>query len=135
MSETVRTLDTNILVRLFAQDDERQTEVAVALLGEPYLLLPSVLIELVWVLRSRYKLDRKRIAAQLRAIMGTEHAIVASSKAVAWALERFEAGADFADMLHFALAEELEATCFATFDRRIKQQQIEGSLVTLELLS
>jgi predicted nucleic-acid-binding protein len=131
----VRTLDTNILVRVFAQDDEKQTRIARGLLGEPHLLLPSVLVELIWVLQSRYGFGRDRIAAQLGAILGGPHAIVASPIAVRWALGRFEAGADFADMLHYALAEELEATSFATFDKRIKPHQVEGSTVTLERLA
>jgi predicted nucleic-acid-binding protein len=134
MNATVRTLDTNILVRLFAQDDERQTRIAVDLLSEPHLLLPSVLIELVWVLKSRYTFDHPRIAAQLRAILGSDQAVVVSPNAVSWALDRFEAGADFADMLHYALAEELEAMSFATFDKRIKPHQVEGSAVSLERL-
>lgn len=111
----MRTLDTNILVRVIAQDDERQTRIAFGLLADPHLLLPSVLIELIWVLKSRYKLSHTRIAAQLRAILGSDQAVVVSPNAVSWAIDRFEAGADFADM-------------------RIKPHQVEGSTVSLERL-
>jgi predicted nucleic-acid-binding protein len=131
----VRVLDTNVFVRLFAKDDERQLKTAAALLQEPFVVLPTILVELLWVLGSRYKLDRGRIADQLRAILGMPAANVVSPQAVEWALDRFEKGADFADMLHFALAEELEATSFATFDKRIKPDQIKGSSIALERLA
>ena len=135
MSATVRTLDTNVVVRLFVRDDDDQVAIAERLVEDgSFLLLPSILIEAVWVGKSRYGMRRETIATELAKILGHENAIVVSSTAVAWALDRFGAGADFADMLHFALAEELEATSFATFDKRIKPHQVKGSTVTLERL-
>ena len=131
----VRTLDTNVLVRLFVIDDSSQTAIAEELVAEPFLLLPSVLAELMWVLTSRYKWSRENIVPQLNYVLGLETATVGSANAVAWALQRYAAGADFADMLHFALAEELEATSFATFDKRIKPHQVEGSSLRLERLA
>ncbi len=131
----MRTLDTNVLVRLFVSDDERQEQIANALLEEPFLILPSVLIELIWVLSSRYKLKRAAFLPKLKVLLGTADANVVSDAAVMWALDRYEAGADFADMLHFALAEELEATSFATFDRRIKPHHITGLNLKLERLT
>lgn len=131
----VRTLDTNVLVRLFVIDDSSQTAIAEELVTEPFLLLPSVLAELMWVLTSRYKWSRENIVPQLNYVLGLETATVGSANAVAWALQRYAAGADFADMLHFALAEELEATSFATFDKRIKPHQVEGSSLRLERLA
>jgi predicted nucleic-acid-binding protein len=134
MSVIVRTLDTNILVRLFVSDDERQEQIALALLEEPFLILPSVLIELIWVLSSRYKLKRAAFLPKLRILLGMRDANLGSQAAIIWALDRYEAGADFADMLHYALAEELGAESFATFDKRIKPHQVTGSTVTLEQL-
>ena len=135
-SGTVRVLDTNVLVRLITRDNDAQVEIAEALLLEgPFLLLPSVLIEMVWVASSRYAMPRGKIATELRKLLGMANAVIVSSSAVAWALTRFADGADFADMLHFALAEELEATSFATFDKRIKPHQVEGSSLRLERLA
>ncbi|MBV8973235.1 MAG: hypothetical protein JO290_13200 [Sphingomonadaceae bacterium] len=42
---------------------------------------------------------------------------VVEREAVAWAVTRYAAGADFADMLHLALSGE--ASRFATFDRDV----------------
>jgi len=131
----VRVLDTNVLVRLVVNDDERQVGIAREIIEQgPFVLLPSVLIETVWVARSRYRMAREDVARELKKILGAPTVVIVSQSAIAWAFERFEAGADFADMVHFALAEELEATSFATFDKRIKPHQIEGSAVSLEQL-
>jgi predicted nucleic-acid-binding protein len=130
----MRVLDTNVLVRLFVPDNVHQREIAVRLIKEPYLVLHTVLVELIWVLSSRYKIRRESFVPELRILLGTPEAKVVSESAVMWALDRYEAGADFADMLHFALAEELEATSVATFDKRIKPDQITGSTVALERL-
>ncbi len=70
----------------------------------------------------------------MRALLGATEAHLLSASAVMWALDRYEAGADFADMLHFALAEELGAASFATFDKRIKPSQMTGSALALERL-
>jgi predicted nucleic-acid-binding protein len=134
-SATVRTLDTNVVVRLFVRDDDDQVAIAERLIVEaPFLVLPSVLIEAVWVAKSRYGMPRAAIVTEIAKVLGHENAVVVSPQAARWALDRFEAGADFADMLHYALAEELDATSFATFDKRIKPHQIAGSAVTLERL-
>lgn len=131
----MRALDTNVVVRLFVRDDDEQTVIADALITDgAFLLLPSVLVETIWVAKSRYQMNHSKIAVELTKVLNHENAVVASPDAVAWSLKRFEAGADFADMLHFALAEELEATSFATFDRRIKDEHVAGSTVSLERL-
>ncbi len=53
---------------------------------------------------------------RLRLLLGNPNAYPISSAAILWALERYAEGADFADALHLALANEAQATSFATFD-------------------
>jgi predicted nucleic-acid-binding protein len=130
----MRVLDTNVLVRLFVRDNLQQRNIAAGLVKEPFLVLHTVLVELIWVLSSRYNIDRIAFVAELRVLLGAPEARFTSANAVMWALDRYEAGADFADMLHFALAEELGATSFATFDKRIKPHQIAGAALILERL-
>jgi predicted nucleic-acid-binding protein len=134
-SATVRTLDTNVLVRLFIVDDEHQSAVALTIINDPFLILPTVLLELIWVLSSRYGLKREAFLPKLTALLGMSNAYVAFDPAVFWALSRYEAGADFADMLHIALAKELEATTFATFDKRIKADIVQDLDLALETLT
>jgi predicted nucleic-acid-binding protein len=94
----MRAIDTNIAVRLFVRDAPAQVTAAEAFVSEPFLLLPTVLLEAIWVLESSW---------------------FASSADMVWVLDTYERGADFADALHIALAAEAEAAVFATFDKRL----------------
>ena len=108
-------LDTNVVVRLLVDDDPGQTRRARKLLeSHAALLLPTVLLETEWVLRGAYDIGRPAIAASLRKLMGLPNIAVTNAEAVANALKWFEAGLDFADALHLALAGEVEG--FVTFD-------------------
>lgn len=115
-------VDTNILVRLIARDDPEQTAIAKDVIARGnILILPTVLLECEWVLRSRYRLSRQRIAFGLEAVCGSNGVTVASAKAVAATLTRYAKTGDFADLLHLALAQEASATTFVTFDRDVME--------------
>ncbi len=114
----MKAIDTNVLVRLVTRDDEKQAAVAEALVeAGDTLVLPTVVLETEWVLRSRYGLSRRRIADGLGTLLGQPGIAVVSGKAVAMALNAYAEAGDFADHLHFALAAEQGAAAFATFDR------------------
>lgn len=81
------------------------------------LILPTVVLEAEWALRSRYRVTRSEIVEGLRAVLGQPDITVASPGAVAAALTAYEHGGDFADLLHSALAAELGATSLVTFDQ------------------
>jgi predicted nucleic-acid-binding protein len=116
----VRALDTNVLVRLVARDDEAQRAAARAVMaaGE-VLVLPTVLMEAEWVLRSRYRLPRADIVEGLSTLCAQQGVTVASAEAVAKALSAYAERGDFADHLHLALAAGQGATAFTTFDRNL----------------
>ncbi|MGD0681808.1 MAG: type II toxin-antitoxin system VapC family toxin [Terracidiphilus sp.] len=105
-------LDTNILVRLLAQDDPAQSQRAVEFLQtlSPEMLgfvsLVS-LIELIWVLRSQYRMNKARLILGLEWLLNSAELVVESQAAVAQALGRFASvKADFADCL-------IERSCHA----------------------
>ncbi len=110
-------LDTNVLARLVLGDDANQARTALAAIeaaiadGRSVLISPTVWLELEWVLRSRARLDRDRIASVFDAILDTEGFVFPAWPAVEQALAWYrDDGADFADALHAALygsAEEL----------------------------
>lgn len=129
----MRAIDTNVLVRLVTADDAAQLEIARAILDEPLLLLPTVVMETIWVLGSVYRLPRSMIAERLRRIFGYDLAHVTNGGEISWALDRFEAGADFADMLHLALAAHAGAKSFATFDRNL-DKAAGGQGLVVEIL-
>lgn len=129
----MKAIDTNVIVRLIARDDAEQAAAADGVVaGGDLLILPTVLIEAEWVLRSRYKLPRADIAARLDLLCGQPNATVLSADAVAAALVRYAEAGDFADHLHFALAAEAGATAFVTFDRDLSGWR--GGAILLETL-
>lgn len=118
-----RGVDTNVLARLVLADDPHQARLAQAAieaaaeLGRPLHLGPTVWLELEWVLRSRGRLTRERIAAVFDAILDTEGLAFDHWSAVEQALAWYrDDGADFADALHAALYAERGAGLL-TFDR------------------
>ena len=116
----MKAVDTNILVRLVARDDPEQLRAArLVMAAGGVLLLPTVVLEAEWVLRSRYRLPRRQIAEGLMTLCAQEGVAVASGKAAAAALDAYATGGDFADHLHFALAAEQGAVSFMAFDRNL----------------
>ncbi len=130
----MRAVDTNILIRLIVADDDKQVPVAETMISSPFLILPTVIMETVWVLTSNYRLKRSETAERLRRILGLATATLIAADAIFSALEQFEQGADFADMLHIALAAQASATSFATFDKSIIKRSL-NTPIPLETLS
>jgi predicted nucleic-acid-binding protein len=98
-------LDTNILVRFFAKDDPIQSATAKEFLRtlsaeSPGFISLVSLIELVWVLRSRYRLDKANLILCLERLLDSPELILEWQPAVAQCLARFSMGKmDFADCL------------------------------------
>lgn len=114
------------------RDHPRQTPIAVALLHEPALLTVTVTLELFWVLTSRAKIPVPDAVEMICQLMRLPTLEVADAKAVAWALDRAAAGADFADMLHLALSGTADS--FITFDRDIARFAADA-VVPVEILA
>lgn len=112
-------LDTNVLARYVMQDDPRQSPRATRLMESltpeaPGFVSLVVLVELVWVLKSNYGLERGQVAAVLETLLRSKELVIDRAEAVLQALQRFaSAGADFADALIERLA--AAAGCEATF--------------------
>ena len=113
----MRAIDTNIVVRFLTGDDPDQSPLARALVEAGDLYVPlTVMLEAEWVLRSVYGHERPQVAAALRAFAGLPGVSVEAPELLAAALDRAEAGMDFADALHLGGAEGCET--LLTFDRR-----------------
>ena len=123
----VRAVDTNILVRFFAADDEKQSPVARALIVGAEIFVPTtVVLETEWVLRSAYGFARSAIANSLRMLGGLPGVTFEQSGEVAQALEWLEQGMDFADALHLTRTTHCDA--LATFDRKLaKRAKVLGA--------
>ena len=118
-------VDTNVLVRYLVRDDQSQYERARRLIerevniGEPLLVSPLVLLELEWVLRSRYELAKPEILAAFSSLMQTADLAFEDEPAVEQALYSWtNSVADFADCLIDAHYRRLGCRGTATFDRK-----------------
>src|SRR3569832_1184556 len=102
-------LDTNVVVRYFAQDHEQQSAHASALIEsltgeEPGFISIVALIELVWVMQGAYKASKAEIVKILQQLLQTREIIVQDAEVVLQALSRFaDSKAGFADCLISAL--------------------------------
>lgn len=111
--------DTNLLIRIFADDDRRQRDLALAELenAERVVVTISVLCELTWVLTSRYRLAADEIAAAIRALLD-QSKIVAERSTVLAGLAMLGAGGDFADGIIAHEGRRLGGETFVSFDRK-----------------
>jgi predicted nucleic-acid-binding protein len=91
-------VDTNVLLRAIVADDDEQADKATDLLEEADMVAVSLqtLCEVVWVLRSAYKVSKDDIATAIRALLDTRN-VVANRPAAEAGLALLEAGGDFAD--------------------------------------
>lgn len=123
----MRAVDTNVLVRLFVNDDPKQFAAAAkALALEPIFIPKTVLVELEWVLRGVYGHSRSVIASIFDQLMLKADVEIEDDSVVARAMDWFKRGVDFADAIH--LASSRHARSFVTFDAALRRR---GSVLGL----
>ncbi|MBS0457829.1 MAG: type II toxin-antitoxin system VapC family toxin [Proteobacteria bacterium] len=111
-------VDTNVVVRLLADDDPQQSPSARRLFQQHTIyLVKTVLLETEWVLRKTYACSRHEIHQRLLTLVSLPQVEVEQAHAVVHALAWFAQGMDFADALHLATSDDCDA--FATFDRKL----------------
>jgi predicted nucleic-acid-binding protein len=124
-------LDTNVLVRWLVADDDDQAAQAQRLFDaataadEPLFVPATVALELEWVLRSRYRLDKETVIAAFNALLETQGLELQSESAVERALHACRNGSvEFADCLHAGLCTAAERSPMLTFD--VKAARLTG---------
>lgn len=117
-------LDTNVLLRLLMRDDAGQLAAAQALVarsqrtGEGVFIPVTVALELEWVLRSRFGLDKATVLHTFTQLLSTVELRFESVVALEWALRQYKAATtDFGDCLHAALASQAGEQPLWTFDK------------------
>lgn len=117
-------LDTNVIVRFLMQDDAAQATAARRLVrhaldaGEPLFVPVSVALELEWVLRSRFELDKAAVLQKFSQLLSTVELNFEADTALEWALRQHRtSSADFSDCLHAALAARAGERPLWTFDK------------------
>ncbi|WP_373486661.1 type II toxin-antitoxin system VapC family toxin [Blastomonas sp.] len=129
----MQVLDTNVLARWLLNDDPAQFLLADGAASEPFMLSWTVFTELGWVLERAVGLPRAVVAMLLEQLISLDHAHAESPAAVAWAIERYRAGADWADMMHLASA-PFDARGFTTFEKKLARQAGDDSPLPVTLL-
>jgi len=121
-------VDTNVLVRLLVADDKAQLREVLELLddvartGEVLFVPITVVLELEWVLRSRYGFGKNDIVSTYIALLEREEFDFQHEAAIEFAVfHSRQSNADFADCLHISLAELADNLPLYTFDRRAKR--------------
>ena len=110
----MKAIDTNVAARALMRDDPRQTPIADAILCEGAYVSLTVLLELAWLLRSRYKLPRDAVVASLSALADMPAVMIEEAAGVRWAISQLADDGDPADLIHLVGARG--ASSFATFD-------------------
>ena len=134
-------LDTNILVRLFMQDNQAQYERALEILNNAdikayKLYIPvEVVIEFEYVLRKVYSVERSEIAKDLESIVQTSCIDFIDSKDIKLAIALYPLlNTDLVDLILFARSKNLKIG-IESFDKDFKKIQkayesISNSLCT-----
>ena len=118
-------LATNVLIRLLVRDDQEQYEKAIGLIqresrkGEPVLISLLVLLEVEWVLRSRYAIPKAEILAVFSAMLESSDLAFEDEATVEQAIYSWkEAPADFADCMIGTHNSRMGRHATATFDEK-----------------
>lgn len=116
-------LDTNILIRLFTRDDPHQFELAYKLVEsltaqQPgWISIPN-LMEIDWVLRSKYGVDKGAVAKIVDDLLLSSTVLVEQSDVVSEALTLYRRSkADFGECLIVASARAAGCSKVLTFDK------------------
>jgi predicted nucleic-acid-binding protein len=130
----MRGLDTNVLVRYIAQDDPHQSLAAERIVedalaeNESIYICVIVLCELVWVLRSAYRLTKLEIIPKLDEMLSTPQFLIQHDSLVRESLSLWRSGrGDFSDHLIGALNRAADCRETVSFDRALAGT--EGFLV------
>lgn len=117
-------LDTNILVRYFAQDDPAQSRRAARIIEqlteqEPGFISLVVMVETVWVLDRIYRLSSREIARCIEQMLQADTFTIQNEQEVFTAMTALKTGTgSFSDALIVALGRWAGCSTTLTFDQR-----------------
>ena len=114
-------VDTNILVRLLAIDDDRQYKLAQAAAEDGGWVSHVVLAETLWVLDAVYERDPKWLMQAIEMLLQHEHLVLEDADVVEDALTEFKQKPKlgFTDCLVLAIARAAGHRPLVTFDKAL----------------
>jgi predicted nucleic-acid-binding protein len=123
----MRAVDTNLLVRLIARDEPRQTASAEVFIENGAWVSVLALAEATWVLSSVYELGPKDQAKAIEMLLNHRDLVLQDAETVSAALALFRArpALGFSDCLMLHLARKAGHLPLGTFDRNLGK--VEGT--------
>ena len=119
----MRAVDTNVLVRLVARDDRRQTAAAEAFVSKGAWVSTLVLMEATWVLTAVYDLTHAEIGTAVEMLLHHRDLTLQDPDSVAAALEQYRKrpALGFSDCLILETARKAGHIPLGTFDRNLSK--------------
>jgi predicted nucleic-acid-binding protein len=117
----MRAVDTNVVVRLLARDDEAQTRAAETFIADGAWLSHVVLAESIWVLGSVYGVKINALANAVDMLLSHRSLVIQDPETVQAAVLRFRQtkGVSFSDCLVLESARRVGHLPLGTFDRAL----------------
>ena len=118
-------LDTNVLVRYLAQDDDAQVQKILRMLDRKrasFFVCDLVLAETDWILRSLYDWTGREVADAFARMTTIHNLAFENETRLRSSLKALREGADLADELIVRTCRDKGAKTFATFDKQIVQR-------------
>lgn len=117
----MRAVDTNVLVRLIARDDTRQTASAEAFVATGAWVSLLALTETFWVLASVYELKAEDQARAIEMLLDHRQLVLQDHESVTAALQLFRSkpSLGFSDCLVLETARRAGHLPLGTFDRKL----------------
>jgi len=125
-------VDTNITIRFFTRDDERQYKKSFTIFNTKEVFIPdTVILETEWVLRYAYKFSREDICDAFINLFGLKNVHLSNPTFIAQAIEWHKLGLDFSVALHLTQCQQYEK--LYTFDKKFisKAKNLTDCLVVL----
>jgi predicted nucleic-acid-binding protein len=123
----MRSVDTNVLVRLVTRDDDKQVAAAETFVQRGAWVPQLALAEATWVLSAVYELDARAIATAVEMLLNHRDLTLESAEIVVSALEIFRKrpALGFSDCLMLKAARKAGHLPLGTFDRSLGK--LEGT--------
>ena len=117
----MRAVDTNVLVRLLARDDPKQTAAAESFVAGGAWVSHLVLAETTWVLSTTFSRNTRQIAEAIGLLLEHEALVVQDPDVVSLALAHMKrkSAPGFSDCLILEIARKAGHLPLGTFDREL----------------
>jgi predicted nucleic-acid-binding protein len=117
----MRSVDTNVLVRLISRDTPNQTAAAEAFVSRGAWVSHLVLVETIWVLDSVFRLGHSRLAKAVEMLLSHRDLVLQDPDVVQAALAHYKKRPKlgFSDCMVLETARKAGHLPLATFDRNL----------------